>query len=227
MTNARSFMTLRAGRLDYSSGLALQELLVERRLNGGPDLLVLLEHEPVITLGRGARDEHVLLGHEELARRGIEIHRVGRGGDVTWHGPGQLVAYPIIHLDGLGRDLHAYLRRLEETLILTLAAFGVPGQRRAGKTGVWVEARKIASIGVGVRRWVAWHGLALNVDPDLEGFRAIVPCGLSEVAMTSLGRECARSIAMAEVEDALIEAFATTFSLSFDGEYEPPPATQA
>ncbi|SDM57980.1 lipoyl(octanoyl) transferase [Geoalkalibacter ferrihydriticus] len=227
MNTALRFQTLRAGRLDYEAGLALQECLVERRLQGGPEILVLLEHDPVITLGRGARDAHVLLNREDLAQRGIACHRVGRGGDVTWHGPGQLVAYPIVHLDSFGRDLHRYLRLLEETLILALAAFGIHGERLNGKTGVWVGERKIASIGVGVRRWVAWHGLALNVDPDLRGFSAIVPCGLSGVAMTSLNALRALPVSLAEVEDALIHAFAATFSLSYAGDYEFPPETEA
>ncbi|WP_305044680.1 lipoyl(octanoyl) transferase LipB [Geoalkalibacter sp.] len=221
------FKVLRAGRLAYAGGLALQEQLIEQRLHGGPDILVLLEHEPTITLGRGADERHVLLDEDELKRRGIALHRVGRGGDVTWHGPGQMVAYPILHLDALGRDLHLYLRRLEDTLIGTLARFGVAGERRSGKTGVWVRGRKIAAIGVGVRRWVAWHGLSLNVAPDLEGFAAIVPCGLDGVALTSLSEECGRNLAPADVEEALIASFAATFALENAGDHEPAATTQA
>ncbi|WP_305043383.1 lipoyl(octanoyl) transferase LipB [Geoalkalibacter sp.] len=219
-----TFEILRAGRLAYAAGLALQEQLIARRLDGGPDILVLLEHEPTITLGRGADDRHVLHGEDELARHGIELHRVSRGGDVTWHGPGQLVAYPIVHLDALGRDLHLYLRRLEETIIRTLARFGVAGERLSGKTGVWVKGRKIASIGVGVRRWVAWHGLSLNVAPDLAGFSAIVPCGINGVALTSLSAECGRALAPGDVEDALIASFAATFALENAGAHELAPA---
>lgn len=222
-----TFRILRAGRLAYEAGLALQERLIEGRLSGAPDVLVLLEHEPTITLGRGADDRHVLLSAGELARRGVDLHRVSRGGDVTWHGPGQLVAYPIVHLDALGRDLHLYLRRLEETIIRALALFGVVGECLDGKTGVWVKGRKIASIGVGVRRWVAWHGLALNVAPDLGGFSAIVPCGLSGVALTSLSEECGRDLAPGDVEDALIASFAATFALENAGAYEPAATTQA
>ncbi len=198
----------------------MQERLIEERLRGDDDILVLLEHDPVITLGRGAQNGNVLLSPAALARQGIECHRVGRGGDVTWHGPGQLVGYPIVHLDRLGRDLHLYLRRLEETLIRALGDFGVTGARLPGKTGVWVENRKIASIGVGVRRWVAWHGFALNLAPDLSGFAAIVPCGLAGVAMTSLAAECGREPGRIAVENALIRAFAATFDLHHAGDYD-------
>lgn len=219
-----TFQILRAGRIDYARGLALQETLIDRRLRGGPEILLLVEHEPVITLGRGADHGHVLFSAAELEKRGLSCHRVSRGGDVTWHGPGQLVAYPIVHLDGLGRDLHRYLRLLEQTVIATVAAFGIAGEQRAGRTGVWVEKRKIASIGVAVRRWVTWHGLALNVAPDLSGFAAIVPCGLDGVEMTSLSRECCRSVSLQEAEQALIRAFADTFSLKSSGEYDFAPA---
>ena len=183
-----AFRTLRPGRLGYAAALSLQEELVAARCRGGADILILLEHEPVVTLGRGARAEHLLQSPAELARRGVTLAECSRGGDVTWHGPGQLVGYPIVDLAARGRDLHRYLRDLEEVLIRTLAAFDVAAGRIPGKTGVWVGAAKIASVGVAVRRWVAWHGFALNVAPDLAGFDAIVPCGLHGVRMTALDR---------------------------------------
>jgi lipoyl(octanoyl) transferase len=216
----RHFHTLQAGRVPYQSALGLQEhLLEERRLRPG-DILLLLEHPPVITLGRGARPEHLLLSAEELARRGVELAQSSRGGDVTWHGPGQLVGYPICDLEELGRDLHRYLRLLEELLIDTLAAFGLCGERQEGKTGVWVDGAKIASIGVGVRRWVSWHGFALNVAGDLAGFAAIVPCGLSGVTMTSMEKLLGRSVPRTEVEVQVIHSFAKIFAAHHAGSYE-------
>jgi lipoate-protein ligase B len=213
------FRTLRPGFLTYRSALALQEELLERRLQEEEDILILLQHLPVVTLGRGASEANLLLPAAELGRRGIDLERVGRGGDVTFHGPGQLVGYPIVDLEQLGRDLHRYLRLLEATLIDTLAAFGLVGERIAGRTGVWVAGEKIASIGVGVRRWVSWHGFALNVAADLSGFAAIVPCGLPDIRMTSLERHLGCPVAMAEVEERVIESFAEVFGSSHAGSY--------
>ena len=212
------FHRLRPGRLSYTEGLALQQALIEERLRGESDVLVLLEHDPVVTLGRGAKERNLLFSPEELARRGIDCVRVGRGGDATYHGPGQLVGYPIVHLDPLGRDLHRYLRLLEQVLIDALAAFGVTGTRAAGKTGVWVNGAKLASIGVGVRRWVAWHGFALNVDPDLSGFANIVPCGLQGVTMTSLTHLLGEKPAWDEVEEQIVKAFAGNFVSEYSGD---------
>jgi lipoate-protein ligase B len=156
----------------------------------------------------------------ELDSRGIIVAEAGRGGDVTYHGPGQLVGYPIVDLATRGRDLHAYLRSLEEVLIQTLAAFGLPGERIAGKTGVWVRGEKIASIGVGVRRWIAWHGFALNVSADLSGFAAIVPCGLPGISMTSLERLLGRPVSLPEVEEEVVRSFAQVFAARHAGEFE-------
>lgn len=213
------FRTLRAGLLPYRTALALQQELIESRRQGNEDILILLEHPPVVTFGRGAREESLLTPVSELARRGIDLERVGRGGDVTYHGPGQLVGYPIVDLEPLGRDLHRYLRLLEATLIDTLAAFGVSGERIAGKTGVWVDGEKVASIGVGVRRWVSWHGFALNVAADLSGFASIVPCGLPDVRMTSLERLCGQPIPLPRVEEEIIRSFARIFVSRYAGEY--------
>lgn len=174
-----------AGRVPYATALAWQEALLARRIAGGPDALLLLEHPPVYTLGRGGDARH--LG--AAAGGDVDVVRVGRGGQVTFHGPGQLVGYPILGLRALKPDVHWYVRSLEQILIDTLSTFGVDGERREGLTGVWVGGRKIASIGVGIRRWVTWHGFALNVGRDLGGFDAITPCGIDGVRMTSLALE--------------------------------------
>lgn len=179
------------GRRRYAEVLELQRALVRRRVAGdlGEDVLLLVEHEPVVTLGRGTRPESLPLPPAELERRGIGVHEVERGGDVTWHGPGQLVGYPIVHLERLRPDVHWYLRALEEALIVALARVGVPAGRNPGLTGVWTGGRKIASIGVHVKRWVTLHGFALNVTADLSHFGLIVPCGIAGVQMTSVARE--------------------------------------
>jgi lipoyl(octanoyl) transferase len=185
------------GRVGYGDALKLQdELVAARRRGEGADTLLLLEHPPVVTLGRSAHGEHLLVAEDVLAARGVELFEVARGGDVTYHAPGQLVGYPIVDLGARdARDVHAWLRTLEEILGAALAELGVPWRRVPGWTGVFVDTpenvrpRKIASIGVGVRGWVTLHGFALNVDLDLAGFDAIVPCGLSAVEMTSIARE--------------------------------------
>lgn len=175
------------GRISYADGLAMQETLVAERQAGRiPDTVLLLEHEPVYTIGR-TRDRASLGEPERLPHPVVETNR---GGQATWHGPGQLVGYPIIDLQTRGRDLHHYLRALEQAQIDFLKDCGIPDAgRREGLTGVWIGDRKIASIGVGVRRWVTMHGFALNIGSDLAGFDAIVPCGIAGVAMTSLSRE--------------------------------------
>lgn len=175
----------RCGRAPYDVALAWQEALVARRLAGGADAFLLLEHPPVYTLGRGA-DDRFLGG---AAGGTVPVVRVGRGGQVTYHGPGQLVGYPILGLRDLRPDVRWYVRGLEQVLIDALDDVGIGASRREGFTGVWVESRKIGSIGVGIRRWVTSHGFALNVSPDLSGFAAITPCGIDGVRMTSVARE--------------------------------------
>lgn len=178
------------GRLPYADGLALQSRLVDaRRARRGADTLLLLEHPPVITLGRGSDPAHVLADRRELQRRGIEVHECGRGGDVTFHGPGQLVGYPILALEEGRRDAHRYLRDLEEGLIGAVAELGISAGRVPGWTGIWVGRRKLAAIGVRLSTgWITSHGFALNVATDLEGFSTIVPCGISEAGVTSIAR---------------------------------------
>jgi len=183
------------GRVSYADGLHLQEELLARHLAGeNADTILLLEHESVFTIGR-TPDRSSLGDLEKLPAPLVEI---GRGGKATWHGPGQLVGYPVINLARYGQDLHHYLRALEDGLIAGCRALGVPADRREGLTGVWVENRKLASIGVGARHWITQHGFALNVCGDMEGFAAITPCGLDGVVMTSLEREgAALSVAAA------------------------------
>lgn len=214
------FRTLRPGVIPYAGALELQQELIERRRRGGENALVLLQHPPVVTLGRGAQQAGILCSQETLAKRGIDFLRVGRGGEATFHGPGQAVGYPILHLDHVGRDVHRFLRLLEETLILALRRLKIEGGRVEGKTGVWVDGRKVASIGIGVRHWISWHGWALNVSDDLSGFDTIVPCGMPDVRMTSVSRLLDRAIPVQEVEDILIDAFAETFTLNHAGSYE-------
>ena len=189
------------GRVPYAEALALQERLRDARLDGrGRDTVLLLEHPDVITFGRGARSRNARLSDEALRAAGYQVVCVNRGGDVTWHGPGQLIGYPILDLERHGRDVHLYLRQLEGVLIDTLADFGIPARRRDGYAGVWLdESHKIASIGVGMRRWVTLHGFALCVSCDLSRFDAIVPCGLAGVEMTSMERVLGRPVALAEV----------------------------
>jgi lipoate-protein ligase B len=170
----------RLGRTDYAETLALQESLVEARSEGEVgDVLILTEHEPVLTVGRSGAGQ-------DLSTHGAPVHEVERGGEATWHGPGQVVAYPILHLGEERRDLHRYLRDLEEVAIGVLAEFELEGVRREGATGVWLGQQKICSVGVGVRHWVTFHGLAFNVHTDLSSFEGFQPCGLDPGVMTRL-----------------------------------------
>lgn len=199
------------GRVSYGAALELQRRLVEQRKQGIiPDQLLLLEHPHVITLGRNGRLEHLLAPLDALGRAGIEFHHTDRGGDVTYHGPGQVVGYPIIDLRQWRRDVVAYVRALEQVIIEALAQFGIAATRVQGWTGVWVEGRKIAAIGVHISRWVTSHGFALNVNTDLSYFRYIVPCGLT-APVTSMA-ELGVSATLAEVMTALAASFGRVFN---------------
>ena len=177
--------------MPYADALALQRAVARARISGeiDEDLLLLVEHPPVVTLGRSSKERHLLASPALLAARGVELFEVERGGDVTFHGPGQLVGYPIVDLKRHKQDLHWYLRQVEEALIRAVAPLGIVGERSAGFTGVWTGGRKLASIGVHARDWVTWHGFALNVTTDLAYFDLIVPCGIAAVEMTSVARE--------------------------------------
>lgn len=205
----------RLGTVGYQAALELQSQLVEARKQGRiPDQLLLLEHPPVITLGaRNHRDRtNVLETAESLARKGVGLFETGRGGDVTYHGPGQLVGYPIVELPAERRDVHRYVRDLEEVLIRTASDYGIAAERVKGLTGVWVGREKVAAIGVRIARWITSHGFALNVSTDLEDFALIVPCGIRDRGVTSLERLLGRTVELQEVEDRLTVHFRKVFS---------------
>lgn len=201
------------GTVAYGEALALQADLVQQRRAGFvPDQLLLLEHPHVITLGTSARAEHVLLDEDERRLLGIDLFETGRGGDVTYHGPGQLVGYPILDLKPDRQDLHRYVRDIEAALIQAIAHFGVVGARKPGLTGVWIGDAKIAAIGVRVSSgWITSHGFALNVTTDLDFFDAIVPCGIREYGVTSLARTTSLAPAMDDVIAAVRDAFLDVF----------------
>ena len=201
-------------RITWSDAYALQEKLVEQRLAGEiDDTVLLLEHEPVITIGR-TPDRSSLRSAEAS---GVAVIETNRGGQATYHGPGQLVGYLVLDLTHRGRDLHDYLRRIEEALIIACSGFGITAQRRDGLTGVWVANRKLASIGVGVRKWITMHGFALNVTPEsLRGFQPIVPCGIQDVTMTCLSNECSQPLSVQEVASAVQEPLRTALTLTHE-----------
>jgi lipoyl(octanoyl) transferase len=200
--------------MEYAGALALQTNVVERRKRGEiPDQLLIVEHPHVITMGRNGHSENLLASPEILERSGIELHYTDRGGDVTYHGPGQIVGYPIFDLREWKRDVGAYLRALEQVLIEALAEFGINGNRQPGATGVWVGGAKVAAIGVHISRWVTSHGFALNLDTDLDYFKYIVPCGLRQpvTSMRALGFTMGRAAGRKEVITEIAAAFARVF----------------
>ena len=202
------------GRISYKEALELQRSTVSARASGqSQDVIYFAEHEPVLTVGRAGRSESLRVPKALLQARGIEVVPVERGGDVTYHGPGQIVAYPILALADLpyGRDLHRYLRDLEEVLIRVLLSYGLPGGRRHPYTGVWVGDRKVAAIGVAVRRWISFHGFALNVDPDLGHFDLIHPCGIRNLGVTSMRALLGEAPPRAEVLARIRDAFANVW----------------
>ena len=225
--NAKPLRITSLGRRRYSDVLALQERLQAERLaayESGSDAaeqLLLLEHDPVYTWGRRTKPEHMGAGVEALRALGADTFEVGRGGEVTFHGPGQIVAYPIVHLKNLscGRDLHRYMRGLEETMIRVIAHYGLKGERLDGATGVWVprpgrDSAKVGALGVRVRKWVTMHGFALNVSTDLSWFRQITPCGIEGRVVTSLAELLGEAPDFAEVQDRIVEAFCEVFGLA-------------
>ena len=212
-----SLLVCELGLVSYGEALAMQRSAAQARIAGvlEEDLLILVEHPPVVTLGRSSKDAHLLASPELLRQRGVELYEVERGGDVTFHGPGQLVGYPIVDLKRHRRDLHWYLRQVELLLIDALDTYGIRASRNVGYTGVWVEDRKIASIGVHARDWVTWHGFALNVTTDLRYFDLIVPCGIQSVRMTSLSEELgAASVTLGEVSQRVAQSAGQVFDLA-------------
>ena len=204
----------RLGAVPYEEGLGLQRALVDERLCGRvDDVLLLLEHHHVLTLGvrRDGGRRHILASTDQLAARGVEVHETGRGGDITYHGPGQLVGYPILDLKPDRCDVHRYMRDLEEVLIRTAAHYGIAARRVPGLTGVWVGQDKLAAIGVRVARWVTSHGFALNVTTDLDYFNLIVPCGITDRGVTSLARQLGCPVDRSEVENLIVSHFCDVF----------------
>lgn len=198
------------GRVQWAQAYAKQQELVEQRKRGDiPDQLLFVEHPHVVTMGRNGHEENLLAGPELLERAGIEFHETNRGGDVTYHGPGQIVGYPIVNLNEWKRDVHAYVRAIEQTVIETLADFNITSERDPSATGVWVNGAKVCAIGVHISRWVSSHGFALNVDPDLSFFQYIIPCGLTK-PVTSM-RKLGSSATPAEVKATLAARFAKVF----------------
>jgi lipoyl(octanoyl) transferase len=233
----RPLAVIDLGRRAYGDTLELQRALRRQRIAGEltDDLLLLVEHDPVVTLGRGTRATSLPLPPDELRRRGVEVAEVERGGDVTWHGPGQLVGYPILDLSAHRPDLHWYLRQLEQAVIDALGSLDIPAERNPGLTGVWTRGRKIASIGIHVKQWVTLHGFALNVTAELTPFSLIVPCGIQGVTMTSVAAERGGvgdpAALWTETTDRVVEAMGATFGLApvraaiaADGSIQPSPA---
>lgn len=216
----RELWVVSLGLMPYEEALELQRALARERISGAipEDMLLLVEHPPVVTMGRSAKSRNLVSSREFLASKGVELFDVERGGDVTFHGPGQLVGYPIIDLKRHRQDLHWFLRQVEEALIRTLAAYSIPGERSTGFTGVWTKGRKIASIGVHARDWVTWHGFALNVTTDLSYFDLIIPCGIDGVTMTSIAREVESSASQSPpaTVEAAGEIAARAFGELFD-----------
>lgn len=206
------FDVLNLGRQGYQEAWNRQLEIAKTVDSGGPDMLVFVEHPPVLTLGANFHEENLLVSRAELDQMGIEIIKTDRGGDITFHGPSQLVVYPIFDLNRHGRDLHRWLRGLEQVVIDALSAFGIKGRRFAPNTGVWVQDRKIAAIGIKVKRWVSIHGIALNCNNDLSPFKLIVPCGIEGYGVTSLTLEAGREIGIAEAQTAMVAAFSRVFS---------------
>jgi lipoate-protein ligase B len=217
MDGMASLQVARLGVVEYAVALELQNALVAARIRDEiDDTLLLLEHPHVYTLGRGADAVYI-----RNAPGGVPVYRVSRGGQVTYHGPGQLIGYPIVKLPGIRRDVSRYLRNLERALIEALREFGIDGARRDRMTGVWAGPRKIASIGVGIRRWVTLHGFALNVTTDLSYFDAIVPCGIEGCRMTSVAELANRQVTVADFADAFADTFANTFEYNRVTELSP------
>jgi lipoyl(octanoyl) transferase len=203
------------GRTDYKETWDLQKQIFNLKCESSfPDVLILNEHNHVYTIGKSGNEDHVLADEKELADFGAKIYQIDRGGDVTYHGPGQLVGYPILDLNNYYKDIHRYLRDIEEVIILTLKDFGIDGIRNEGYTGVWVGGDKIAAIGVKVSRWITMHGFAFNLDTDLSYFNRIIPCGIFHKGVTTLNHILKEDVTLDKVISVLIRNFATIFQVN-------------
>lgn len=213
------FKILNLGLTDYKKALNIQlDLLDKRKNNLIPDTLILLQHPPTITIGRGGDLKNLLVSQSYLKDRGIYFEQISRGGDITFHGPGQIVAYPIMDLNNLGRDIHKYLRSLEHLIIDMLKNYGIKASGFKGITGVWSNDKKIASIGIGVKRWITYHGFAININNDLNYYDMIIPCGLSKVRMTNVTTESATGkVTIENANDYIIASFSKTFNQKYSG----------
>lgn len=206
-------MIIDLGLIDYEECFKTQrEMVVRRKLGEIDDTLILAEHNNVFTIGRGGTRESLLTDEAYLRGKGIRVLDVDRGGGITFHGPGQLVVYPIVNLKDGWRDLHKYMRRLEDVVIKFLKRYSMRPERKAGKTGVWVRGEKVASIGIGVSNWVTYHGMSININPDLAFFDMIYPCGLKDVKMASLKSLIGRDVPMEEAKDGIFSDFDSIFS---------------
>jgi lipoate-protein ligase B len=214
-TDAHNLKIMKLGIVDYGRAYELQKRLLRDHIEGrGNNILLLLQHSPVITIGRSGSRSNILAPRSLLIAEGIEVYEIDRGGDVTYHGPGQLTGYPIIDLRYFRKDVHWYLRMLEEVIIRVLAEYGITGERIEGYTGVWIDDEKVAAIGVAVKRWIAYHGFAFNICPDMSHFEMIRPCGIAGKGVTSLERLLGRRV---DIEDALGKtAFAFAEVLGLD-----------
>ncbi|MQY64890.1 MAG: lipoyl(octanoyl) transferase LipB [Clostridia bacterium] len=205
------------GLVSYEKAYDLQRKLHKFRREGRiDDVLILLEHEPVVTMGRGGKRDNILVSDELLQSKGIRVFEIDRGGDVTLHCPGQLVGYPILDLKIYGKNIHRYLRNLEEVIIRSLKVYGINGQRIENHTGVWVGGRKVASIGIGIKGWVTFHGFALNINSDLSYFSLIRPCGFESRMVTSMSEILGRSVEPKDFRRQLIEQFREVFNLQME-----------
>ncbi len=214
----RAWTLCNLGCVEYRAAWDLQEKIQQERRRGErPDTVLVVRHPPVFTIGRAGSRLHVLAGKEVLDKEGIGVWEVDRGGDVTYHGPGQIVVYPILDLRQYGQDLHAYVRNLEEAIIRTVGSFGVPARREAGLTGVWTDKGKIAAIGIGVKGWVSMHGIALNVRPNMNHFRMIVPCGISGRPVDWLAQWQA-DVVEEEVQECLLQNLADVLNATYEEE---------
>ena len=212
--NTRECSILKLGVVDYGKAYQLQKQILREHLRGtGTNSLLLLQHAPVITIGRSGSRDNILAPEPALSLAGIQVYEIERGGDVTYHGPGQLTGYPIIDLRCFKKDVHWYLRQLEEVIISVLAGYGIVGGRIEGYTGVWVGNEKVAAIGIAIRRWITYHGFALNVHPDMSHFGMITPCGITGKGVTSLENLLGYRVYMDEVMDRTASAFAEVFDV--------------